>query len=83
MELGTEAGLSPGNFVLDGDPAPRPLCKYRGRASPIFDPCLLRPNGWITMPLGTEVGLGTDDIVLDGDAALPPHKEGQNRPPNF
>ena len=33
--------LSPGDFVLDGDPAP-------GSPSPqIFGPCLLRPNGWI------------------------------------
>ena len=39
MPLGMEVGLSPGDFVFDGDPAPfpkRPL---------IFGPCLLRPNG--------------------------------------
>jgi len=44
MALGIEAGLSPGDFVLDGDPAPSPK---RGRSPPIFGPCLLRPNGCI------------------------------------
>jgi len=38
-----EVGLSPGDFVLDGDPAPSPK---RGVA-PIFGPCLLWPNRWM------------------------------------
>ena len=39
VPLGTEVGLSPGDFLLDGDPAP---------PSPqIFGPCLLWPNGWM------------------------------------
>jgi len=42
MTLGIEVGLSPEDFVLDGDPAPLPT---RGRRRPIFGPCLLRPNG--------------------------------------
>jgi len=51
MPLGIEVGLSPGDFVLDGDPAPSPK---RGRSqlpspkrysSPIFGPCMLRSNG--------------------------------------
>jgi len=44
MPLCMEIGLSPGDFVLDGDPAlPSPK---RGRAlSPIFGPFLLWPNG--------------------------------------
>ena len=43
--LGTEVGLSPGDFVLDGDPAPPP---NRWADHPqIFGPCLLRPNGWM------------------------------------
>jgi len=37
MRLGMELGISPGDFVLDGDPA----------LSPIFGPCLLRPNSSI------------------------------------
>ena len=40
--LGMEVGLSQGDFVLDGDPAPSPKS---GRSPPIFGPCLLRPNG--------------------------------------
>jgi len=35
MPLGMEIGLSPGNFVLDGDPARYP---ERGRAPPNFRP---------------------------------------------
>jgi len=38
--LDTEVGLSAGNVVLDGDPV-------TGTQPPIFDPCLLWPNGWI------------------------------------
>ena len=41
MPLGMQAGLSPGDFVLDGDPAPLP----KGVEPPIFSPRLLRPNG--------------------------------------
>jgi len=42
--LGMEIGLSPGDFVLDGDPAPSPK---KGAEPPIFGPCLLWPNGWM------------------------------------
>ena len=38
---GMEVGLSPGDFVLDRDPAP----PQKGAKPPIFGPCLLRPNG--------------------------------------
>jgi len=34
MPLGMELGLSPGDFVLDGDPAPAP--KKGGTAPPNF-----------------------------------------------
>jgi len=44
MQLGTEVGLSPGDFVSDGDPAPLP--KKRAEP-PIFGPRLLWPNGWM------------------------------------
>jgi len=45
MPLGMEVGLTPGDFVLDGDPAhPSPK---RGRSPPNFRPCLLWPNGWM------------------------------------
>ena len=47
MPLGIEVGLGPGDFVLDGYPAPFP--QKRGTASPppIFGSCLLWPNGWM------------------------------------
>jgi len=43
MPLDTEIGISPGDIVLDGDPAPLP----KGTQPPIFGPCLLWPNGWM------------------------------------
>jgi len=50
-------GLSPGDFVLDGDPSPP--TKGGGAPSPIFGPFLLRPNGsvqrrkvWLTPTAG-------------------------------
>jgi len=42
MPLGMEVGLSPGDFLLDGDPSPLPK---KGAEPPIFGPCLLRSNG--------------------------------------
>jgi len=44
MQLGMEVDLSPGEYVLDEDPAPSPK---RGLSSPIFASCLLRPNVWM------------------------------------
>ena len=41
MPLGMEVGLSPSDFVLDGDPAPYP----KRVESPNFRPRLLWPNG--------------------------------------
>jgi len=46
MPLGMDVGLSPGDFVLDGDPVFPP--QQRGRSPlPIFGPFLLCPNGWM------------------------------------
>jgi len=65
LVLGTEVDLSPGDFVLDGDPAPSPP-KGGGAPSPIFGPLLLWPNaGCIKMPLNMDVGLSPGDFVLD------------------
>ena len=45
MSLGMKLGLGQGDFVLVGRPyAPPP---QTGAESPIFGPCLLRPNGWM------------------------------------
>jgi len=43
MSLGMELGLGPGDFVLDGNPAPPP--QKGGRAPKIFGPRLLWTNG--------------------------------------
>jgi len=73
IPLRMEVGLSPGDFVLDGNPAPSPK---RGR-DPIFSAHVYRGQtaAWIKMPLGTEVGIGSGHIVLDGDPP-PPQKGG-------
>jgi len=84
MPLGIEVGLSPGDFVLDGDRGSLP--KNGAEPPSNFRPCLLWPNGWMDqdgMALGMEVGLGsTGHIVLDGNSAQLP-KKGQSPPPNF
>jgi len=43
MPLGMELGLTPGDFVLDRDPAPTPLKRH----SPQFSVRLLWPKGWM------------------------------------
>jgi len=44
MPLDTEAGLGPGDIVLDGDPAAPPT-KKGAQHSLLFDLCILWPNG--------------------------------------
>jgi len=46
MPLVMEVGLRPGDFVLDGDPAP-PLLKGAEPPQKIFGQCLLWPYGWM------------------------------------
>jgi len=62
-----EVGLSPGDVLLDGDPA---LLPKKG-LSPQFSAHVHcdQTAAWIKIPLGTEVDLSPDDIVLDGDLA--------------
>ena len=69
MPLGMELGLSPGDFVLDGDPAP-----------PQFSAnfCCARTAGCIKTPLGMELGLSPGDVVLDGDST--PSQKGAEPP---
>jgi len=73
-----EVGLSLGDIVLDGDPAPLP---YRG-TDPQFSANVRcgQTAGWTKMPLSIEVGLGPGDFVFDGNPAL--QKKG-TAPPNF
>jgi len=77
MPLGMEVGLSPNDFVLDGDPAP----SQKGAEPHNFRPMSIaakRLHG-SRCHLVRSIGLGQDDIVLDGDAAPLP-KMGQSTP---
>ena len=67
LVLGVEVRLSPGHFVLDGDPAPS--SKRGRRPPPQFSAHFYcgQTAGCIKMPLGTDVGLGPGDFELDGD----------------
>jgi len=82
IPLGVEAGLSPGDFVLDGDPA-TPEKKGTAPPHPFSAHAYCgQTAGWIKMPLGTKVDICTGHIVLDGDQA--PHaKTAQQPPPLF
>jgi len=64
IPLGTEVGISFGDIVLDGNPAPPPLKGH----SPQFLANVRcgQMAAWIKMPLGMEVNLGTGDVLLDG-----------------
>ena len=64
--LGMVAGLSPGAFVLGGDPAPLPK---RGGAPSQFSVHFYcgQTAGYIKMPFGMDVGLGPGEFALDGD----------------
>ena len=57
MVLDTEVSLSPGDFVLDGDPGPR--LKKGAEPPPQFSAHFYcgQTAGWIKMALGMEIGL--------------------------
>jgi len=82
MPLGVEVGLGPGDYVLDGDPAPASL-KTGGSTPDQFSAYVDcgQTAGWIKTALGTEVGLGPGHIVLGGDPAPLPKKG--DRAPQF
>ena len=69
MPLGMDVGLSPGDFVLEGDPVP--LLK-KGAVSPQFSAHVYcgQMAGWMKTPLGTEVDHGPGHTVLDGVPAI-------------
>ena len=79
---GMEVGLSPGDFVLDGDPVPSPK---KGRSPPPHqfsaDFYCGETVACIKMPLGMELGLGPGDFVLDGDPASLSKGGGRSPPP--
>jgi len=63
-------GLSPGDFVLDGDPAPLP---QKGAEPPLV-PFPLWSNGWMHQDAFCHayVGLSPGNFVLDGEPVPPP-----------
>jgi len=85
MVLGVEVGLSPGDFVLDGNPAP-PTQKGDRTPSQIFGPFPLWPNGWMhqhatwyggrRQPSGLCARWGPSPLPQKGDGA-------PNFPPMF
>ena len=80
MPLGMDVGLSPGNFVLDGDPVPLPK---KGAEPPIFGACLLWPNDWMDQD-DTWHGSRPQPRWLcfrRGHSPLP--KKGMEPPPQF
>ena len=81
MALRVDVGLGPGDFVLDGDPAPSPSKRER---SPQFSAHVYcgKTAVCIRIPLGTKVGLSLGDTVLDGDPAPLPPKRAEPLP-NF
>jgi len=80
IPLGTEVGLGPCDFVLDGNPPPLPK---RGPSAPTqFSAhvyCGLMA-GWSKMVLSTEAGLSPNDFVLGSDPA-PLTEKGAEPPP--
>ena len=70
MPLDMKLGLSPGDFVLDGDPG-LPSPKRGQSPDPQFSAHFYcgQTAGCIKMPLPMEVGLSPGDFVLDGDPA--------------
>jgi len=79
MVVGTEVGLSPGDFMLDGDSAPSPKGP---QPTPQFSAHIYcgQTAGWIKIALGMEVGLSPGDFVLDEDPAPSPKR---GRSPQF
>jgi len=70
ISLGMEVGLGPGDFVLDGDPAPPP---QKGGRAPKFSAHVYcaKTAGWIKMVLGMEAGLRPGDCVRWGPSPPP------------
>ena len=78
-----EVGLSPGDIVLDGEPAPS---EKKGTAPTQFLAHVYcgQTARWLKMPLGTKVDLSPGHIALDGEwTQLPPPCERGTASPSF
>jgi len=79
MPVGMEVGLSPGDFVFDGDPA-NPIKRHTHPTQILVHVYCGQTAGIMKSPLGTEVDIGPGHIVLHvfpairekGTAAPPP-----------
>jgi len=69
IQLGTEVGLSLGDIVLDGDPAPPPLKAHSPQI--LANVRCSQTDGLTKMPLSMEVGLGPGDCVRWGPSSSP------------
>jgi len=79
VPLGMEVGLSPGDFVLHGEPASPPM---KGHSPQFLSNVRCgQTTGWMKTPLGREIDLGPGHIVLDRVPAL--HERGTAAPPSF
>ena len=78
MVFDMQVGLSPGDFMLDGNPATTP--QKEGEAPPQFSAHFYcgQTAGCIKMALGMEVGLSPRNCVLDRDQ--PPPQKGCGAP---
>ena len=74
LVLGMEVGLSSGDFVLDGDPAPLPQkgAEPSSQLSAYF--YCGQTAGCMKLVLGMVVGLNPGEFVLDGDPAPSPKR---------
>jgi len=81
MPLGMQVGLSPGDFVLDGDPASPPLKGH----SPQFSSNVRcgQTTGWTKVALGMEVGLGPSDFYVRWGPSYPQNRGHAHHQPVF
>jgi len=71
VPLGTKVGRSPGDSVLDGDPAHSP---QRGWSpSPIFGPLLLWPNCWMHQDATLYGGIASAQATMCQMRTQPPY----------
>jgi len=79
MPLGMVVGLSPGDFVLDGDPA---HLSKKGTEPSQFSAHVYcgQTAGWTKTPIAMEVDLGPGHILLNG---VPSLRERSTAAPSF